>query len=197
MTRGGVPYIERMRRSAGRGYGRAAAVAGLSCALVAGAAAPALAWPHHATNHRRPPAHQPPQHTKPTPKPEPKPKPKPTETPEHALIHWLNVTRAQHGLAALASSADLTAVAHRHTAAMTARDKVFHDPTLGTEVHDWVSLGEDVGSAASLADLEHAFLRTPADRANLLGAGFRQVGVGAKLRDGLLYVTVIERRPAA
>jgi hypothetical protein len=79
---------------------------------------------------------------------------------------------------------------------MAKDDRVFHDPALGKEVHGYLSLGEDVGSAASVADLEKAFLADAGDRANLLGPGFRHIGVGTKIRDGLLYVTILTRRPS-
>lgn len=117
------------------------------------------------------------------------------ETPEHQLVHWINVDRAQHGLRALAPAADLTAIAHRHTAAMAAAGLVFHDARLTAEVHDWQSLGEDVGSGATLGDLERAFVADRYDRANVRGPGFRQVGVGVERNGGLIYVTVVVRRP--
>jgi uncharacterized protein YkwD len=118
------------------------------------------------------------------------------ETLEHALVHWVNVQRQHKGLPALSPAADLTAAAHRHTAQMAKTGHVAHNPTLGKEVHGWLSLGEDVGSAATLHDLEQAFLADAHDRANLLGPGFRHIGVGTKVRNGLLYVTVVTRRPA-
>jgi uncharacterized protein YkwD len=122
-------------------------------------------------------------------------KPKP-ESVEHALVHWVNVQRQHNGLPPLAPAADLTAVAHRHTATMAKTDHVFHDPTLGKEVHGYLSLGEDVGSAASVAALEKAFLADAHNRANLLGSRFKHIGVGTKVHDGLLYVTILTRRPS-
>ena len=119
------------------------------------------------------------------------------ETLEHALIHWVNVQRRQHGLGPLAPAAELTAAAHRHTAQMAATAHVFHDPTLGHEVHGWISLGEDVGRAASAAAVEKAFLADEQDRFNLLGPAFRHIGVGTRTRGGLLYVTIVTRRPTA
>jgi uncharacterized protein YkwD len=120
----------------------------------------------------------------------------PKESIEHALVHWVNVQRQQRGLAALAPAADLTSVAHQHTAEMAEGDHVFHDPTLGKKVHGYLSLGEDVGSAATLAALEKAFLADANNRANLVGPAYRQIGVGTKIRDGLLYVTILTRRPS-
>lgn len=117
------------------------------------------------------------------------------ETPEHALVHWINVGRAGAGLRPVSLASDLTAIAGRHAAHMAKIDRVYHDPSLGSEVHGWRSLAEDVGSASRLVDLEHAFLRSPSDRLNLRTPGFRQLGVGISVRDGLLYVTVIMRQP--
>ncbi|BEP12646.1 hypothetical protein acdb102_09570 [Acidothermaceae bacterium B102] len=122
-------------------------------------------------------------------------KPPKVETPAHALVHWINLGRAKAGLRPVSLSADLTAIANRHAAHMAKIDKVYHDPSLGSEVHGWRSLAEDVGSASRLVDLEHAFLSSPSDRVNLRTPGFRQLGVGVSVRDGLLYVTVIMRQP--
>jgi uncharacterized protein YkwD len=38
-------------------------------------------------------------------------------------------------------------------------------------------------------------LNTPANRVNILGAEFRDIGVGAGERNGSLYVTVLVRQP--
>jgi uncharacterized protein YkwD len=117
------------------------------------------------------------------------------ESAEHALIHWVNVQRQHAGRAALVPAADLTVVAHHHAAHMARLRRPYHDPYLGSEVHHWLSLGEDVGSAASLASLEKALLATQDNRRNLLGPGLRHIGVGVTTRDGLLYVTVVTREP--
>jgi uncharacterized protein YkwD len=119
------------------------------------------------------------------------------ETAEHALIHWVNLQRQRAGLRPVSIAPDLTALAHRHTKHMAKNDQVFHNRLLGSEVDGWLSLGEDVGSAASLGDLEQALLSSAADRANLLGPAMRQIGVGTQARDGLLYVTVITLRPSS
>jgi uncharacterized protein YkwD len=119
------------------------------------------------------------------------------ETPEHALVHWINQARAKAGLHPVTVAGDLTSLAHRHAAHMAKIDRVYHDPLLGSEVHGWRSLAEDVGSASRLVDLEQAFMSSPSDRVNLRTPGFRQLGVGVSVRDGLLYVTVIMRQPVS
>ena len=131
-----------------------------------------------------------------TPKPAPKPAPKHKESVEHALIHWINVKRAAAGVAPVGKSADLTTIAHRHAAAMARAGKVFHDPRLSIEVHGWLRLGEDVGSAARLVDLEKAFLKHSPSDVDLLSPRFRQIGVGATAHKGLLYASLILRQPS-
>jgi uncharacterized protein YkwD len=153
---------------------RAVTCAGTAALLVGLLAGPAQAGTGHGTGR--------PTHKK-------------AETPEHALVHWINVARAKAGLRPVTVASDLTSIAHRHAAHMAKIDKVYHDATLGSEVHNWRSLAEDVGSAGRLVDLEHAFLSNPSDRVNLHTAGFRQLGVGVTVRNGLLYVTVIMRQP--
>ena len=172
-----------MRGQAGRGDGqctrlpvrlRAVAGAGVAATLLVGLASGPADAQTRASSHA---AH------------------KKQESPEHALVRWINAARARAGLRPVLVSGDLTTIAHRHAAHMAKIDRVYHDPTLGSEVHNWRSLAEDVGSAGRLVDLEQAFLNNPSDRVNLRTPGFRQLGVGISVRNGLLYVTVIMRQP--
>jgi hypothetical protein len=78
---------------------------------------------------------------------------------------------------------------------MIAHGKVWHDTHVGHEVTGWLRLGEDVGRAGSLASIEYALLHTRANRVNILGRDFRDIGVGTGGRGGSLYVTVLVRQP--
>lgn len=173
-----------------RAPGRSVAVTLLAAALVT-PSVPALAGPRHADSPGQGTTRHAGQH-----KVTPKPKPHKAETVEHALVHWINVQRQQRGLRPLAPAGQLTRVAHRHTHDMVARGNVWHDGAVGKEVTGWVRLGEDVGKAGSLASMEKALLDTPANRVNILGPEFRDIGVGAGKRNGSLYVTVLVRQPA-
>jgi uncharacterized protein YkwD len=125
-------------------------------------------------------------------------KPRPTELSidEHALTHWVNAQRLRAHLVPVGLSQELSTVARKQSERMVTSHRVFHNPHLSTDVHSWESVGENVGSGRGLTSLEHAMLADPIARANLLGPGFRQIGAGVRIRHGLLYVTIVVRRPA-
>lgn len=106
--------------------------------------------------------------------------------------------RASHGLPALASAADLQAVARRQAQRMADRGEPFHNPDLTSEVSGWTLVGENVGFGPN-PDLVHdAFMASAPHRSTILDARFTQVGVGA-VRDanGRLWVVEVFRRPDA
>ncbi|MDQ3107109.1 MAG: CAP domain-containing protein, partial [Actinomycetota bacterium] len=96
-----------------------------------------------------------------------------------AFVSAINSSRASlAGVEGLAPAADLIAIAERHAAAMAARGSIYHNPDLGRQVQDWEVVGENVGVGPDVASLHQAFLDSPAHRANVLDARYRQVGIG-------------------
>src|SRR5688500_12309706 len=70
-----------------------------------------------------------------------------------------NQTRSGAGLGTLASADDLVAVARRHSQDMANRGQLYHNPNLGSQVSNWVEVGENVGMGPSAAVIQDAFMR--------------------------------------
>jgi uncharacterized protein YkwD len=107
----------------------------------------------------------------------------------------MNHERADQGIAALTSMADLTAVADRWAAHMAATGRLEHNPQLTSEVSNWRSVGENVGRGPTVDDLDRAFYASPEHRANILDPDFSEVGVGAARSSGNLWIAVVFRDP--
>ena len=111
-----------------------------------------------------------------------------------ALLGQINAFRAAHGLARLRLSGALNAVANGHSAEMARVGYFSHDSANGQSFSSRIaqaysprgyrrwSVGEnlvwggpDIGAARAF----RLWLASPPHRANLLNAGWRQVGLGA------------------
>ena len=105
---------------------------------------------------------------------------------EQAVLHRMNVVRAQHGLGALRFDATLHRAARSHTRAMMAAN-VFTHGDFSARMRRFHArgplLGENLawgnGSNARAAAIVQMWLNSPPHRANLLRPSFRRVGVGA------------------
>jgi uncharacterized protein YkwD len=122
---------------------------------------------------------------------------------EAAVVRALNATRRLHGLAPLASSPAVAAVARRHSEAMLAAGEVAH------RLPDSLDLGarlrragipyrlvfENLGRARTALEAHEVVEASPAHRANILNRSVGQVGVGiarGRLRgDPIVYLTEI------
>jgi hypothetical protein len=112
---------------------------------------------------------------------------------EGEFIAKINASRANAGLAPLASKGSLTSYAREHTAAMMDAGEIFHSSSgqLGAAGGSgWDRMGENVGRGQSPSSLHEAFMNSSGHKANILG-DYNYVGVGTGSKDGYLYVTVI------
>lgn len=114
-------------------------------------------------------------------------------TLERAIVSEVNAVRARHGLQPLAMSTDLRAAAVAHTRAMAASGLFQHESADGSPFHERVlryypgrgagwSVGENLvfGSTPfGASSAVRSWLRSPPHRRVLLGAVWREVGVGA------------------
>lgn len=131
---------------------------------------------------------------------------------EKALARQVNQARRVAGQGALKVTGALARVARAHADEMCRRGEVRHySPTTGTAVDrvrkariraSWV--GENVGRAATWAELHREFLQSPAHRAALLRKGLTHMGVGVCINQSTaggqtIYVTelFIRAAPAA
>lgn len=113
-----------------------------------------------------------------------------------AFLSHLNSLRAAHGLRSLAVASDLASIASQHSAAMEAKQTIFHNASLTSEVQNWQVLGENVGMGGTVAAIDTAFDNSPEHYANEVNASYTQVGIGtARDSRGYLYVTLDFRKP--
>lgn len=108
-----------------------------------------------------------------------------------------NGERTNRGLAPYAVRSDLSQVAQRHAARMAARQAIWHNPNIRSEVTGWTAVGENVGTGNTVRAVHVAFMGSPTHRANILDRDYREIGVGvATGGDGKVYVVQVFRRPA-
>jgi uncharacterized protein YkwD len=113
---------------------------------------------------------------------------------ESGVLHQLNAIRAEHGLVPLRSSARLAAAAAQHSHEMAADGYFAHDSANGSSFstriahwyplkgHGYWAVGENLLWSSPTVDPGHAlslWMHSPEHRANILNAGWREIGVGA------------------
>jgi hypothetical protein len=115
---------------------------------------------------------------------------------ETGFIDRIAQERAARGLSSLAYKPDLVEVARRQAQRMADRGEPYHNPNLGSEVHDWQVVAENVGVGYDVAGLHKAFMDSPKHRDNILRAEVTEVGVGVVTTpDGRLWVVELFRLP--
>ncbi|MBA3233805.1 MAG: peptidoglycan-binding protein [Propionibacteriales bacterium] len=116
-------------------------------------------------------------------------------TTENTFVSRINNTRANHGVGRLAVRDALVEVAREQARRMADRNVLYHNPNLTTDVRNWQLVGENVGYGGDARSLHKAFMASPGHRANILERDYTQVGIGAVVRDGRLWVAEVFRRP--
>lgn len=116
-----------------------------------------------------------------------------TTRPERGFTKKMNAARDVAGVGRVRLDPELSKVARVHTREMVRANKLHHTPAraLTRRVTNWVTLGENVGSGATVTSLHRAFMRSPIHRANILLGTYNHVGVGTKKANGKLWVTVV------
>lgn len=105
--------------------------------------------------------------------------------------------RQAHGGSALATEDDLAAVARNHSADMAASTRLYHNPLLGQEVHEWQLLAENIGMGTTVDEIDQLLMASPQHRADILDARFTGIGVGVVKSGDSLWVTEVFRRRSA
>lgn len=115
------------------------------------------------------------------------------------LVTHINDLRSREGLRPLAVHSELTAKATDWARTMAAAGRIWHSVLSDGVTVDWVSLGENVGTASTVAALHRAFLNSPRHYENLVRPDFDSIGVGVADLDGVLYAAEVfmRLRPAA
>ena len=112
-----------------------------------------------------------------------------------SYLSTLNSERAAHGLTPLHSRAVLDSVAHAWAARLAATGWLRHNPALERQVHNWQSLGENVGDGPTVGSIAHAFWASAPHRANILDPSYSQVGIAGVRGEGRLWMVVVFRGP--
>jgi hypothetical protein len=115
---------------------------------------------------------------------------------ESEFVARANAARTSRGLRAYAVRSDLSAVARRHAARMAAARRMYHNPSLASEVRGWSALAENVGRGPSVESIHNAFMSSSSHRGNILSTTYTEIGVGtARASNGELFVSQVFRRP--
>jgi uncharacterized protein YkwD len=114
---------------------------------------------------------------------------------EDVFTTKMNAARAAKGIPKLAVRSHLVSVARQWAATMASQNKLYHNPQLTSDVNNWRYVGENVGYGPDALTVHVAFMNSPAHRANILDRDYTEVGVGAVVRDGRVWVAEVFRRP--
>lgn len=115
---------------------------------------------------------------------------------EQQFIADMNAAREANGLRPYSVASDLTSIARQHSRDMAAKQSLYHNPNLTSQVQNWQAVGENVGEGPTEPDIQSAFMHSPEHRANILDHDFTQVGVGVTIdSNGTIWVTEDFRQP--
>ena len=115
---------------------------------------------------------------------------------EAQFVAKLNAAREANGLRPYTVASDLTSIARQHSNAMASQGRLYHNPSLTSQVQNWQAVGENVGDGPTVDDIHTAFMHSPEHRANILDHDFTQVGVGVTVdSSGQVWVTEDFRQP--
>lgn len=114
---------------------------------------------------------------------------------ERTMVSLTNHDRAQHGLRGYRVSSDLVKIARSQAMRMAKTNTLYHNPQLRYVVTSYRWAGENVGYAPDASTLEKAFMKSPEHRANILNRKYTQVGIGAVVVNGRLWVSEVFRQP--
>lgn len=110
---------------------------------------------------------------------------------EGRFVQLINQDRANSGLGPLSVDGPLVDAARNQSSRMASSGTIFHNSNLPGEVPGgWQSLGENVGTGATVDDLHAAFMNSASHRANVLGA-YDRIGVGIVMSGSTYFVTEV------
>jgi uncharacterized protein YkwD len=116
---------------------------------------------------------------------------------ETRLAALVNRARANHDRKPYKVSLSLSKVAEGQARAMADQQRLFHNPRLTTEVHNWRAIGENVAYTSTVARAHALLMGSAPHRRNLLSSTFRQIGVGVvKDSHGTVWVVEVFRKRA-
>jgi hypothetical protein len=115
---------------------------------------------------------------------------------ESLAMQLINRARDRRGIATLRRDVQLGCVARRWSGVMASQNRLFHNPRLTDQITRWRTIGENVGVTSNIGTtdeqvrrLHSAFMSSTAHRANILGRGYRYMGVGIRFGNGNMWMT--------
>ena len=108
---------------------------------------------------------------------------------EGQFVAAINVVRVRNGLAPLATDGQLINVARAWSAQMAGDNALSHNPNLATQISNWRTVGENVGTGQSVDSIEAAFEASPHHYANMVDPSYNYVGIGIVEVGPTIWVT--------
>lgn len=100
--------------------------------------------------------------------------------------------RASVGVGQLTRVAALDTKAQAQADRMASRGRIYHSTSLESGVPaGWSSIGENVASAGTIQEAQVALEASPTHYANLVDAGYTEVGIGVATRNGVVYLVQV------
>src|SRR5438477_6836806 len=109
----------------------------------------------------------------------------------------LNAVRARNGVPPLATDGQLINVARAWSAQMAGPAGLSHNPNLASQVSNWRTLGENVGTGGDVASVEAALEASPHHFENMVNPAFSYVGIGVVEAGGAIWVTEDFKQPTS
>jgi uncharacterized protein YkwD len=108
---------------------------------------------------------------------------------EAQFVADINAVRARNALPPVSPEGQLISVARAWSSQMAGSGALAHNPSLAGQVSDWKTLGENVGTGATVDSIEAAFEASPHHYENMVDPSFQYVGVGVVEVNGTIWVT--------
>ena len=107
---------------------------------------------------------------------------------EAQSISLVNALRRRVGVAPLTVDSRLTAVARAWAAHMAANGAISHNPSVQSQApSDWRTIGENVGFASSVQELQSLWENSPPHYSNQVNSSFTNIGAGIVESGGYLW----------
>jgi uncharacterized protein YkwD len=113
---------------------------------------------------------------------------------EDTFTAKLNYARHSRGIPRLTVRSSLVTVARAQAHRMADRNTLYHNPNLTTDVTNWRWVGENVGYGPDALTVHVAFMQSAPHRANILDRDYTEVGIGAVVVNGRVWVAEVFRR---
>lgn len=91
----------------------------------------------------------------------------------------VNVSRAQHGIPAVAENATLNLKADLWAQQMRNACSIWHSHLADGAPGNWKKLGENVGMGGGITQVHQAYMNSPGHKANVLDRSFTEMGTAA------------------